>query len=291
MKPEDLTPKKKAPKAAREGQEIVVRDETARWFLDSNNLPMFIDLVGITHPHSDYHVHRNISNLTVMEYVSKGSGYVQWGGRWEQVTEGMIYILPKGVTHDYGADSHNPWEKRFINIRGDLPLHLLKEYGLSGHAVFDGTDCAHLFFAIDRVLNEPIPAAETQAMLTGMFMQVLTVLSQNNKRQEHHREAAAMREYLDENIHRVVNNSELSELVFRSVDCCLKRFAKEYNVTPYEYQLQNKMRLACRLLTETDMTVRQIAESVGYPDARYFSTLFRHRCGESPSVYRRKSRS
>ncbi len=270
--------------------DVCARNEALRIFQDADRLPLYVDLAGITYPDSDYHVHRASSEVTVMEYVSAGSGYLQWGGRWEPVTAGMVYILPKGVTHDYGADSHTPWEKRFINIQGDLPLALLEAYGLTGRALFDGSGCAHLFSAIDRVLTEPISAMEAQAMLTGMFMQVVALLAQNHERQEHHHEAVAMRDYLDENIHRVVSNGELAELVFRSVDCCLKRFAKEYNVTPYEYQLQNKMRLACRLLTETDMTVRQIAESVGYPDSRYFSTLFRHKCGETPGAYRRKSR-
>ena len=271
--------------------DVSARNETLRILQDDDRLPLYIDLVGITHPDSDYHIHRAVGEVTVMEYVSAGSGYLQWGGRWEQVTAGMIYSLPKGVTHDYGADSNTPWEKRFINIRGDLPLQLLEAYGLAGRALFDGRECAHLFSAIDRVLTEPISPLEAQAMLTGLFVQVLAILSQNCTRAEHHQEAVKMRDYLDANVHRTVSCAELAEQVFRSVDCCLKRFSKEYNVTPYEYQLQNKMSVARRLLANTDMTVRQIAVAVGYDDARYFSSLFRRKCGISPSAYRRKSRS
>lgn len=270
--------------------DVSAHNETLRIFQDDDRLPLYVDLTGITHPDSDYHVHRTASEVTVMEYVSSGSGYLQWGGRWEQVTAGMIYILPKGVTHDYGADSNTPWEKRFINIKGDLPLQLLEVYGLTGRALFDGSECAHLFSTIDRVLTEPISPLEAQAMLTGMFVQVLTTLSQNCRREEHHREAVIMRDYLDANVHRSVSSDELAEQVFRSVDCCLKRFSKEYNVTPYEYQLQNKMSVARRLLANTDMPIRQISAAVGYADARYFSSLFRHKCGVSPSAYRRKNR-
>ncbi|WP_313896022.1 AraC family transcriptional regulator [Streptomyces sp. YIM 98790] len=48
---------------------------------------------------------------------------------------------------------------------------------------------------------------------------------------------------------------------------------------------------AKRLLAATDLTVRQVASRVGYPDPAYFSRFFRRETGMSPGDFRRGSRA
>lgn len=95
-----------------------------------------------------------------------------------------------------------------------------------------------------------------------------------------------MKEYLDANMNRIVSNAELAGSIFRSPDYCVKLFGREYGVTPYEYQLREKMNMACHLLSGTHLAVSEVAEAIGYHDARYFSGLFRRRCGLSPRAFR-----
>jgi YesN/AraC family two-component response regulator len=45
-----------------------------------------------------------------------------------------------------------------------------------------------------------------------------------------------------------------------------------------------------RLLDETELTVAQVAATVGIPDAKYFSRLFRRAYGESPQTWRGRDR-
>ena len=64
-------------------------------------------------------------------------------------------------------------------------------------------------------------------------------------------------------------------------------FHKYTGLSPREYILQCRFRNGCRLLTETDLTVQQIAEQVGYEDYMAFSKAFRKKYGMSPTAYRR----
>ena len=48
---------------------------------------------------------------------------------------------------------------------------------------------------------------------------------------------------------------------------------------PQEYLLDFRIRRACTLLKNTDLPVNDIARSVGYDDALYFSRLFRQKKG------------
>ena len=54
-----------------------------------------------------------------------------------------------------------------------------------------------------------------------------------------------------------------------------------------DYVITLRMNHARRLMTQTDLAVREIAEAVGYPDQLYFSRLFKKRTGFPPSTYRR----
>ncbi|WP_176222226.1 helix-turn-helix domain-containing protein [Tuberibacillus sp. Marseille-P3662] len=52
-----------------------------------------------------------------------------------------------------------------------------------------------------------------------------------------------------------------------------------------------RLKKACRLLTETTMTVREITDKVGYGDANYFSRVFKRNFGLSPRQFRQHEKS
>jgi len=67
----------------------------------------------------------------------------------------------------------------------------------------------------------------------------------------------------------------------------IRRFKHSLGVPPWTYILQLKMDEAKRLLVHTSLSIAQVAQHVGFPDANYFSRSFRKHTGVSPSAYRR----
>jgi len=65
-------------------------------------------------------------------------------------------------------------------------------------------------------------------------------------------------------------------------------FRASYNQTFLEYLTNYRIQRACQLLVSTEISVREIATSVGYSDAGYFSKIFRRQIGKTPSEYRQK---
>ena len=66
-------------------------------------------------------------------------------------------------------------------------------------------------------------------------------------------------------------------------------FRAETGIPPYRYYLDRKLELACQLLRETGMSVRDIASYLSFQDEFYFSGLFRRKIGVSPIQYRKQS--
>ncbi len=66
-----------------------------------------------------------------------------------------------------------------------------------------------------------------------------------------------------------------------------KLFKEELEIGFNEYLTQVRLEAAQKLLSETNLSVKEIAGNVGYPDEKYFSKLFRKVTGIKPTEYRR----
>lgn len=61
---------------------------------------------------------------------------------------------------------------------------------------------------------------------------------------------------------------------------------KEFNKNFTSYIMELRIEQAKLLLDKTDMTIKEVAENVGYNDASYFSQVFKKETGISPQRYR-----
>ena len=75
-----------------------------------------------------------------------------------------------------------------------------------------------------------------------------------------------------------------------SANYLCRLFKKELNVNFKDYLIDLRLDRARELLTESDLRVYEISETVGYMDQRYFSELFKCRTGMTPLEYREKVR-
>jgi len=81
--------------------------------------------------------------------------------------------------------------------------------------------------------------------------------------------------------------AQASELVGVSKSKLKADFHKEYGMSYYSYFRNERMKLAAKLLLETDQKIADISVSVGYENSSKFSRAFCDVMGCSPSAYRR----
>lgn len=97
--------------------------------------------------------------------------------------------------------------------------------------------------------------------------------------------------YLKENIEdHMVSLTELARHV-RTNEFKLKRYFKQlYNTTAYEYQKELRLRRAALYLTDTNLSMKQIAKKLGYKTAPHFTRVFKEHYHMPPSTYRKEKR-
>ncbi len=249
--------------------------------------PFYISLAGITYPNSNYHLSQKKRSISVIEYVTDGKGYVLIDNEYKEVKSDMIYFLKKDEHHEYFADKKDPFTKIFLNISGTLSKEIATLYGLANEHIFINKKLRSVFERIPQVLHSSKNEEEMQIELQVILIEILTKLSYQQSKEKVSKEATELKEYIDTNINRIIPNSELANVIFRSVDYCQKLFIKEYGSTPYAYQINKKIMIAKNLLTNTDISVGELGASLGYNDPHYFSNIFKTKTGLSPLKYRK----
>lgn len=99
------------------------------------------------------------------------------------------------------------------------------------------------------------------------------------------RKAAA---FIRSNYSQNISLEEAAEAAGYAPSYLSRQFKEETGVTVSEYIRDLRLREAQRLLRETDASVTEIGDYVGYPDNNYFIKVFRGKYGLTPGAYRKK---
>ncbi len=178
-----------------------------------------------------------------------------------------------------------------------------KEYAdlLQAFLKVDGTkNFPELIFVLKQIKNCHFSGMAAKLYYESKVTEAISLILQNNLEQKKLRPAKQVSQqdleslatvvfYLDNHL-----SSEL-DLNFLTKIACMGRtklkytFKKIYQCTIYEYLLQKRIRLAQDLLSNTDLSINQIAQKIGYKKTSSFSEIFRKWTGILPKDYRKIS--
>lgn len=103
------------------------------------------------------------------------------------------------------------------------------------------------------------------------------------------RKGNAILSYIHAHYAQSLTNKEIAEH-FRYHENYISELVRKYTGLPlHRYLLRCRMHVAVGLLQSTDMTVSEIAASVGMPDIKHFSKCFKQVMGVPPSQFRVRS--
>ena len=158
---------------------------------------------------------------------------------------------------------------------------------VSGYSDFEYMRAAIQNSAVDYLLK-PVNPEELRRLLQRLEATLLAREQQVVSRRESDAAALAesVRMYLQENYDRQVDFSALADSLAVSAPYLSKMFHEQTGTSPSKYLTGLRMGQAKKLLLDTNLTVREIAVRVGYPDPFHFSRIFRNTAGMSPAQFR-----
>ena len=99
--------------------------------------------------------------------------------------------------------------------------------------------------------------------------------------------AQNVKSFIDCNIYRKINAELVAEKFRFSVSQLSRLFKREYGATVYNYILEQKIATAEKLLQNSSLTVKQIADMLNFTDEHYFCNIFKKKRGVTPGRIRK----
>lgn len=229
-------------------------------------------------------------------YITKGVGYVCFEGREEtRLERGNILMILPNQKYQYYHESENEWKEYFIRFEADALYHqLIRTLFINEYQVVEAgfnEELVRLFQrSIDVVRNG---LKSSQVYLSGILLHILgLVIAETRNNVQERREKQLTEQALlmmNEQVCNELTPQEIASRLNISYTTFRKNFKKHTGQAPAKYQSELRMNKARELLTETTLSVKEIAYMLQYSSSNQFSTMFKKLTGQSPQQVRRKS--
>lgn len=133
--------------------------------------------------------------------------------------------------------------------------------------------------------DEPLLAASAEMLLNVILYESITELTRNVKGDTLIAETVR---YLDEHPAMTLSVDDLARRAGISLRSFSERFRNATGKSPAQYRIHRRAHAACELLIESDLSMKEIAATLNYPDQFSFSRQFKSLYGLSPSRFRKQ---
>lgn len=223
----------------------------------------------------------------ILHYVYSGCGVLRIGDTEYKIHPGEIFLIrPNQLTY-YKADSENPWLYRWIEFNGRMSERIISAFSEPVISDYDDDDdiIGEKFKEFISCGKIPFEAAMEK------FWSVIAALTLNSadSAQIRSRNYVQMAElYIRNNINKKITVNDISNHVGINRSY-LSRLFKEYkNISPQQYLTTERINTAAQYLKNTDISIVEVAQSVGYSDYHIFNKVFHRYFNTSPSEWRKK---
>ncbi|WP_258171341.1 AraC family transcriptional regulator [Paenibacillus sp. R14(2021)] len=242
-----------------------------------------------------------VHNYYLVHTVLSGQGSFEINGQRFACSRGDTFIIFPDDLFSYFADISEPWHYVWVAFKGHAAEHLLSSLGLSAANPIVHADDIRPLTSLYRKMRAALelnPFPELADLEAGGHLRVfLKELGQLNAGKLAFNSLAILPDIERQIKHAVrwlsyqyaqqISIEELSRNLGYHRTHLSKMFKQFTGVSPMQFLLKVRMDRAKELLNEQNrLSIDQVASSVGYADALYFSKQFRKTYGYSPSEYR-----
>ena len=230
-------------------------------------------------------------------YICSGRGMLETSsaGRMN-ISEGTMFMLFPGEWHTYSPDRSTGWSQYWIGFKGaDIDLRMDKGFFSRQNPIFNigiNEQMSRLF--LEAVDIAAVEKSHFQQLLSGIAFHIIGLmlnLDANNRIDKIDSTIATKiqtsKEIMLRNIFYDFSLQDLAQEIGMSYSNFRKRFKEYTGFSPAAYMQSLRINKAISLLETSDMSVKEIAYTLKFDSADYFSAQFKKKTGKSPSVYRK----
>lgn len=227
-------------------------------------------------------------------YIASGKGHFFIHGEEKTVSAGNIIIYLPDQPQEYVYYRADQTDVYWVHFTGNEVEEILKYYNinLQNNILYIGTspDYQWLFSQMIQELQLCRPRYDEliSLQLRNIFVLISrAIMSAKKFSSTSEKEVAFAIYYFRKNYNTEISIEEYSKS--RGLSNCwfIQCFKEITGSSPLQYILKLRISNAQSLLENTDYTITEIANMVGYTNSLYFSRLFHKYIGMSPKEYRK----
>ena len=232
-----------------------------------------------------------LRNSYIIHYVFGGRGY--YNGN--PVETGQGFLITPGHIEEYHADPKDPWELLWV-VTEDPDMAKLfpafapdPETGIFSYGYVEAVRCGA--DALRLLPRRVVSSAELLELFMSIYKHQQQSVFHGQEQSRTQSYVTFALDYIHKNYQSPITVLELTQLLGVSQPYLFRIFKAETGRSPKQYLGDYRLLQAKMLLTETDLTVSEVANSVGYGDGLAFSKFFSGRQGCAPQHYRMKQKN
>lgn len=250
------------------------------------------------HP-SGYHFNWNNGRVLQeyqVNYITEGEGLMETREGSYHIREGSVIMLKPNVWHRYRPLKNTGWTEHYVGFMGAsasammMSAALLRDTPVVQVGLHE--NIIRIIQDIENLVKTERPGY--QQISSGLLIQLLghIISLKKNENFRHgqveksiQKACLIIREHPSDNL----KIEELAEQVNLNYSIFRKAFKRYTGLSPMQYHSTLRLKQATHLLTNTDMSIKEISFDLGFCSVFYFSKLFKEKTGMTPGEFRKKN--
>lgn len=231
----------------------------------------------------------------LIHHVVSGKGVYEANGKRYQLQSGDTFLVYPNTEILYFADEKEPWEYYWVGFSGSDTSTIL-------HAT-DFTHDMPIIYHTDSgtLIKDNIIAIYTargnelsnSVKMTGLLYITLALLITGSSKINKHEDSSLSYtqkavEYICYHYSYPITIEEIAAFVGISRSHLFRCFQYHLSLSPKEFLTNYRIKQACQLLKDSNLSITSISKSVGFENNLYFSKAFHKKKGVTPTDYARK---
>lgn len=234
-----------------------------------------------------YSLERSRYDSYLLIFIESGTMEILLDSKYQLAQKGDIVLLDCYNPHAYRTDTG--CKTTWLHFDGKLAKgyyeHLSKEMG-NIMTISNFRDALHILSDLFSSFckRELKPEAQMSIMIGNLLLSLFGHTSTGAaSASDGIRQVTS---YLTQNFSKNISLKEMADMAGLSLYHFTRKYKKETGVTPHQFLLSTRMSAAKYYLSNTTMTIKEIALSCGFEDESTFCYSFRKREGKTPKQFR-----
>lgn len=258
----------------------------------TNNIELSIFNCGLEKCAAGHTWGPGIRDHYLIHLVMSGKGTFQTGGRTWNLQTGDLFLATPNQLITYAADQEQPWEYCWVGFNGACAHTLVSQLPFTDtEPVHHTKNPAAMQEALRNLYHARGLEPHDEAAMVGYLYLFISALMKETLDQKPRTTSSASQyvlnaiKYIQFNYSHDISIDDVAKSVGVSRSHLYRVFISNVGQSPIDYLTEYRIKEACKLLRSSNLSIAEVAVSVGFFDQFYFSRVFKKSMGVPPSKY------